>query len=104
MNKKEYRKFAFRTNAFEIAEWARAAEKQNKPLSAFLREAAHRNKAGMSSDELNQHLVEMRRALNMALHVRTADQKNVRIERVRDHLTAMIHRSHKIGRPDAWGI
>jgi hypothetical protein len=95
MNPKQYRKFAFRTNAYEIAEWACAAAKQNKPLAAFIRDAAHRARAGMSSAELNRHLVMMRSLLNAAMSVRTPDQKNQRIAAVRDHLTAMIHRKPK---------
>ncbi|MGY4601240.1 putative Fe-S protein YdhL (DUF1289 family) [Bradyrhizobium sp. GM22.5] len=102
MNKSAYRRFAFRTHAHEIAEWNRVAKNQKKSLSAFIREAAHRHKAAMSNEELNQHLIEMRRLLNMALQVRTPEQKNNRIERVRDHMTAMLHRANKIRTSNTW--
>ncbi len=68
----------------------------------FLREAAHAHKAGLTQEQLNAHLVEMRRVLNAALQVRTVEQKNHRIEVVRDHLTKMLHRDSRSRNP--WGI
>ncbi|WP_354209216.1 MULTISPECIES: hypothetical protein [unclassified Bradyrhizobium] len=100
MNKKNYRRFMFRTNAAEIAEWNKVAKQQKVSLSSFIREGTRRHKSGMSNEQLNLHLVEMRRALNFALQLRTVDQKNARIERVRDYLTAMIHRANNI--PTTW--
>ena len=96
MDRKEHRRFAFRSHVAEIEELTKAADRNNVSLSAFIRNAAHAAKAGLTDNELNGHLLAVRSMLNASLNVRTEEQKQKRVIDARDYLTALIHRKGPI--------
>ena len=65
----------------DVDAWRRKAKKHKKTLSEFLRAAAGAAAADIvTDDDFKAQLIKTRSALNLALHVRTAEMKNVRIE------------------------
>jgi len=70
-----------RAETRKLAAWRRRAAKHGMKLSEFLRCAADTATANLATDPaLKDELLQVRSAMNLAQHVRTAEMKNLRIE------------------------
>ncbi len=70
-----------RADPRQVAAWHRRARKNGMTLSEYIRLAAGAAAADiLFGTALKDELLKVRSALNLAMHVRTADMKNLRIE------------------------
>ena len=84
-----------RADPKELAAWCRRARKNRRTLSEFLRAAAGASAADIVTDDAwKARLLLVRSAMNLALHVRTPEQKNVRIEEALSIINATLEVAH----------